>query len=287
MESQQKSEPKYPVSLDKVISADGTVIGYRKMGSGPGLLILHGGARASQHYLQLAEHLADAYTVTIPDRRGRGLSGPIGADYSLDKACEDVQALMQATGAEIVFGHSGGGFIALESALRLPINTLLLYDPALSIRGSLPLEWVPAFGRALDRNDAASAMVSFLKGLKMNWMSLLPGWALAPMFRMMLKGPESAEITELLKTFIPELKIIEPYFDAYERYRTIQARTLIMYGGKSPAFLRDIMPTLESLLPNARRVELPGLDHSAPEESPSLTIANTLRPFLAAVPEMR
>ncbi len=38
-------------SVDHVTSVDGTTIGYRQIGSGPGLVIIHGGARASQHYL--------------------------------------------------------------------------------------------------------------------------------------------------------------------------------------------------------------------------------------------
>ena len=60
-------------------------IGYRQTGSGPGLVVLHGGMRAAQHYLVLAEALADGYTVYIQDRRGRGLSGPPGENYSKEK----------------------------------------------------------------------------------------------------------------------------------------------------------------------------------------------------------
>ncbi len=57
-----------------VISRDGTVIGYRQMGRGPGPLLVHGGLNAGQHLMQLAEQLADALTLYVPDRRGRGLS---------------------------------------------------------------------------------------------------------------------------------------------------------------------------------------------------------------------
>jgi pimeloyl-ACP methyl ester carboxylesterase len=64
--------------FDHVTSADGTTIGYREIGSGPGLIVLHGGARASPHYLRLAEMLSDSSTVYLPDRRGRGLSDPKG-----------------------------------------------------------------------------------------------------------------------------------------------------------------------------------------------------------------
>ena len=49
--------------LGQVTYADGTTIGYRQIGSGPGLVIMHGGLRASRHYQRLASALADVCTV--------------------------------------------------------------------------------------------------------------------------------------------------------------------------------------------------------------------------------
>ena len=59
-----------------VISADGTLIGYRQLGQGPGLVLVHGAMESAQSHMQLAEALADTFTVYLPDRRGRGMSGP-------------------------------------------------------------------------------------------------------------------------------------------------------------------------------------------------------------------
>lgn len=53
-----------------VVSADGTVIGYRQVGSGPGVILLHGSMLAAQDFMKLATALADDFTVTVPDRRG-------------------------------------------------------------------------------------------------------------------------------------------------------------------------------------------------------------------------
>jgi pimeloyl-ACP methyl ester carboxylesterase len=61
-----------------VTSKDGTIIGYRQMGSGPGIIIMHGGISSSQYYMKLGAALSDEFTVYIPDRRGRGLSGSLG-----------------------------------------------------------------------------------------------------------------------------------------------------------------------------------------------------------------
>ena len=48
-----------------VTSLDGTTIGYRQMGSGPGIILLHGGGKASQTLMQLGTELSDEFTVYI------------------------------------------------------------------------------------------------------------------------------------------------------------------------------------------------------------------------------
>jgi len=94
--------------VGSVASRDGTVIGFHQLGHGPGLVILHGAVESAQSHRQLAEALADAFTVYLPDRRGRGMSGPYGSDYTVQKDVEDVDALLQRTDAHYVFGVSSG-----------------------------------------------------------------------------------------------------------------------------------------------------------------------------------
>lgn len=57
------------------VSADGTAIGYQQLGRGPGIIVVHGSMSSGYYHLQLAEALADAFTVYLLDRRGRRLSG--------------------------------------------------------------------------------------------------------------------------------------------------------------------------------------------------------------------
>jgi alpha-beta hydrolase superfamily lysophospholipase len=78
-------------------SKDGTTIGFRQLGHGPGVVILHGGALASQHYMKLGTALAEKFTVYIPDRRGRGMSGPYGPHYSIEREDEDLDAVVTDT----------------------------------------------------------------------------------------------------------------------------------------------------------------------------------------------
>src|ERR687896_2414995 len=45
-----------------VTSKDGTTIGYRQLGRGPALLLLHGHMESAQSHIQLAEALAASFT---------------------------------------------------------------------------------------------------------------------------------------------------------------------------------------------------------------------------------
>ncbi len=67
-----------------VTARDGTLVGYRQMGRGPGLLLVHGGLNTGQHLMPFAEQLSDAFTLYISDRRGRGLS-PYSGESTIAK----------------------------------------------------------------------------------------------------------------------------------------------------------------------------------------------------------
>src|ERR1051325_9217052 len=79
----------HPPILRTVSSRDGTSIGFRQFGSGPGVILLHGSMSSGAHHTELAQLLADAFTVYVPDRRGRGLSGPYRTGDELEQEVED------------------------------------------------------------------------------------------------------------------------------------------------------------------------------------------------------
>src|ERR1700689_2117720 len=93
-----------------VESADGTTIGFRRAGSGRPLVLVHGGMLASQHFVALAGKLAADFEVVVPDRRGRGMSGPYGEAGTriVDREAEDIRAGVAEGGARDVFGFSSG-----------------------------------------------------------------------------------------------------------------------------------------------------------------------------------
>src|ERR687888_610015 len=96
---------------DSVLSPDGTTIGYRRYGKGPGLVLVQGATGPAQNFADLAPAPAETFTVCVPDRRGRGTSGPYGDAYSVAREVEDLAAVLDRTGSHLVFGLSSGSLI--------------------------------------------------------------------------------------------------------------------------------------------------------------------------------
>jgi pimeloyl-ACP methyl ester carboxylesterase len=152
-------------TIGSITSQDGTTIGYRQLGHGPGVVLLHGAMESAQSHMQLAEALADAFTVYVPDRRGRGLSGPYGKDYSIQEDVEDMDALLTKTGAQNVFGVSSGGLIWLKAALSLPaLHKAATYEPALIVNGSVSTAFLTRYDKEIADGKVAAALITGMKG---------------------------------------------------------------------------------------------------------------------------
>lgn len=112
----------------RATSADGTVLGAEVVGSGPGLLLVHGGTADRTRGAPLVPHLQDDFTLLL-DRRGRGASTDEAPDYALAREGEDLLAVQDAFGEDVaVFGHSYGATVTLQvlDRLRRPV---VLYEP--------------------------------------------------------------------------------------------------------------------------------------------------------------
>lgn len=170
--------------VGSVVSRDGTRIAYRRVGEGPAVVLLHGGAQAAQNLMRLAQALADEFAVYVPDRRGRGRSGPPSDGYGLRVECEDIEALLTETGARFVFGLSSGALIALQAALTLPtIERVALYEPPLSIDHSTPIGWVARYDREVAEGKLGSAMLTVVRGTETapRVLRVVPRAVLAPL----------------------------------------------------------------------------------------------------------
>ena len=95
------------------------------MGQGTPLVLMHGGPGLDHTTLLPLEPLADQFTLIFYDHRCNGRSeGAEVSSMTLENLTADADALRQALGFEkwMVLGHSFGGNVALEYALRYPQN---------------------------------------------------------------------------------------------------------------------------------------------------------------------
>ncbi len=92
-------------------------------GQGDPLLLMHGGPGLDYTTLLPLKPLAEHFTLVFYDHRCNGRSaGPDVATMTFENLCADADALRAALGFErwAVLGHSFGGHVALEYALRYP-----------------------------------------------------------------------------------------------------------------------------------------------------------------------
>ena len=257
---------------EAVTSDDGTTIGYRQFGKGPGVVLLHGSMSSSYNHIQLAVALANDFTVCIPDRRGRGMSGPYREDHSVETDVDDLAAVLEATGAHSVFGCSSGAIILLEAALALPsIRRAVIFEPPVFIDGRVPTAILTRFDRAMADGNVAGALVAGMKGAKMAppVFNVLPSKVLEPLVKLAMAQEEKrgtngyVPMRELAPTLHYDFQLVAETSGALERYRAISADVLLLGGSKSPAYLNRALDTLEKVLPGAKRVELSGVGHAA------------------------
>ncbi|HXJ37306.1 MAG TPA: alpha/beta hydrolase [Candidatus Eisenbacteria bacterium] len=113
-------------TIEHLVSADGTRIAYSVIGSGPALLVLRSNPGQLDLDLEVPsarrrlEWLAERFTVVRTDARGTGLSqrGPV--EQSIERWCEDWEAIVEHAGLDRFAILSGGpaSILALTLAHR-------------------------------------------------------------------------------------------------------------------------------------------------------------------------
>jgi pimeloyl-ACP methyl ester carboxylesterase len=118
-------------------SSDGTRVAYRAEGDGDPLVLVHGAATSSADWVFAAPFLRESFTVVTMDRRGRGNSGDGGEpdDYAMAREADDVLAVLDAVGAELLVGHSYGALCSILAAQKTDrLRRLVLYEPPIGVK---------------------------------------------------------------------------------------------------------------------------------------------------------
>jgi pimeloyl-ACP methyl ester carboxylesterase len=257
-----------------VLSADGTTISYLTVGNnGPSVIVIPGTLSIAANYAAFARALAEHFTVHTIERRGQGESGPQGQDYSITKECEDVLALQARTGASFLVGHSFGGFVALEVARNNPwFSKIAVYEPGVSIDGSIPMDWMPGYEKKLTEKKYLDAFVEFSLSVGPCRACKTPPWLMKLMVPLFMSVQGRKQRPGLLQECLREHREEARLDSSYEHYREITAGVLLLYGRKSD--LPWVSPALEQLaavLPQSETQAFPKLDHfgidqKAPQE---------------------
>jgi len=120
----------------ETVRVPGADLFVRRIGSGPPVVVLHGGPGADHEYLRPGfDALADGREVLYYDQRGGGRS-PVPRDVPVGwiEQVADLEALRRHWGLEqlTVAGYSWGGLLALLYALEHPgrVGRLALVSPA-------------------------------------------------------------------------------------------------------------------------------------------------------------
>jgi pimeloyl-ACP methyl ester carboxylesterase len=276
-----------------VTSRDGTRIGFRSVGAGSVIVVLHGAMETAQSHLDLAAELAPDARIVLPDRRGRGASGPARPDDGIARQIEDLEAVIAATGARALIGISSGALVALEAARALPdLDRVVLFEPPLSIDGSLAMDWLDRFDAEIAAGRTAAALVTGMLAAEMGppWMLKLPRPVLELMTSAMLSVEKrrppanGAAFGSLAPTLHTDGRILADMDGPLARFAGVRADVLLIGGSASPAYLRRVLDALATVLPHARRVQLAGLDHGAAgnrdQRGHPEVVAAELRPFL-------
>jgi pimeloyl-ACP methyl ester carboxylesterase len=254
-----------------VTSRDGTEIGYYRTGQGPSIVVLHGSMESARSHTLLAEALAPDFTVYLPDRRGRGLSGPHRPDHTVRTEVEDLEAVLTAAGADRAFGVSAGGAVVLEAARSLPLKQIALYEPAIVADGAPHRAWLTRFDQEIARGDLPGGMVTSMFGFEMAppFLKIMPRGLLRMLTEKMMAKEErqaaagTITMRQLAPTLHAEGTIVAELGGTFDNFRAVDADVLLLGGTKGLPGLKPGRATLEKVLPHCRRIEFDGYDHGS------------------------
>lgn len=256
-------------------------LGYLQAGEhGPPVVMLHGWGAFKELWWSTLGGLGHNYRCYALDVPGHGAS-PIRQADTINRLAETVIAFCDDLALEAIalMGHSMGGAVAAEVALRRPdlVRHLVLVDAAIDAY-LMPLYarvyLIPTFGWALLR--LSQAMGRAIRPFSTQVPHDHGGGIIRPWMRR----------TAYLAVFDPEglYRIYRSLFSTRlgERLRQIAVPTLVVTGQ-----FDGLVPTvnsqrLTSLIPGARYAEIPGAMHNPMDERPR-TFQRTVQAFLEEV----
>ena len=258
---------------------DDTSLYYELHGNGPPLMLIAGLASDSQSWQPVVPPLARHFTLILPDNRGAGRS-PLRSELTVGRMADDCLALAAHLGFERVhlLGHSMGGMVAMESALRSPrmVASLLLVAsaPCNSPRNNLLLaDWAAA-------RDSGANGEAWFRSL-FYWLFTERFFDNRPQVEEAITVLSGSPYPQSAQAFREQVRAIASY-DATGTLGRITAPTCVIAGE-----LDQLMPVATSValakqIPGARLTVIQGAAHSIQTEQPEPLVTAIIE-FLRAV----
>lgn len=255
--------------MKTIISKDGTKIAFEKQGNGPAIILVASAAADHHDAAQLAEQLANHFTVYNYDRRGRGQSSD-ALQYAVEREVEDIEALItEAGGSACLFGSSSGAVLALEAANILvdSVIKLFLYEPPFIIndsRAPVSIDYVQHLNDLIEegkRSEAVEYYMSDALGIPSEYlvhMKADPSWNVMESMAHTLAYDGMVMGNTQSGNPLPA-----------DRWN-VSVPTSIMIGENTEPFFHDAAKELANLLPYGEYHILSGQDHSAVMMAPAV-----------------
>ncbi len=256
-----------------ITGAAGVRIGLLTAGSGPALLLVHGGMGTINSWQRVWGPLAGHRRVTAMDRRGRGSSSDADT-YGLSSEYDDVAAVAAALASEQggpvdVVGHSIGATCVLGAAAGgAPFRRIVLYEPPgpQATRNNWP-ERVSTMVAGGQAGRAAFTFLTEIIGLTRGEVEALRD------------APGGRDVLPIVAATLPREAQALAAADLASIARRVRQPVLLLLGTASPPWAGEITRELVTALPAATVTELPGAGHEALDTAPDLFVAKVL-PFL-------
>ena len=210
---------------DEAFVVEGTprLVGWLR-GSGPRVLLLHGGPGLSFEYLRsLADELGQGFDLAAYQQRGLAPSEESGP-YTVAENVVDIVRVLDCLGWESAYlvGHSWGGHLALHAAVSIPDRLLgaLAVDPLGAVGDGGEQEFNDEMyartpedvrARAIELDEQMTwgegGPEAALEGLRLVWPAYFPVWEDAPPMPSITISPECfAKTAESVHGMLPVLE---------------------------------------------------------------------------------
>ncbi|MGD9794522.1 MAG: alpha/beta fold hydrolase [Acidimicrobiia bacterium] len=223
------------------------------------ILLLHGGNQSSHSWDLVSLHLSDRYHVFALDQRGHGDSEwSRELDYTIDAMVADAAAFIADQGLidPIVFGHSMGGRVSLNLALRHPgiVKALVVVDvgPELTEQGmktiqnfvvhNVEFDDLDIFLDNVAKYDPFRSREHIARTVKYNMLRRIDGKYMSKVDHRRLPTPNTQLTLEMVTN--------------------IGVPVLVVRGAESNIFMADAAERFVAALPEGRLVTVDNTGHN-------------------------